>query len=208
MSAPVVHDRVRASGVLADLTRRCSEEANLAPLGVLMTTPQISTLLSGIFGASPYLTELIVRNPVGLRDALADVPEERFAALVDQMTSAVASAAAMPDAMRALRLFKSDIALLTALCDLGGVWPVMTVTRRLAEAADAAVGRRATSSSPRPRAKGDWLAPDPAGYIVLAMGKHGAFELNYSSDIDLIVFYDRPACTCAPGWRCSISSCV
>ena len=45
----------------------------------------------------------------------------------------------MPDAMRALRLFKSDIALLTALCDLGGVWPVMTVTRRLSEAADAAV---------------------------------------------------------------------
>ena len=40
------------------------------------------------------------------------------------------------------------------------------------------------------RAKGDWLAPNSAGYIVLAMGKHGAFELNYSSDIDLIVFYD------------------
>ena len=38
---------------------------------------------------------------------------------------------------------------------------------------------------------------DPArrgsGYIVLAMGKMGAFELNYSSDIDLIVFFD-PAC--------------
>ncbi len=28
------------------------------------------------------------------------------------------------------------------------------------------------------------------GYIVLAMGKMGAFELNYSSDIDLIVFYE------------------
>ena len=190
VSAPVVHDRVRASGVLADLTRRCSEEANLAPLGVLMTTPQVSKLLSGIFGASPYLTELIVRNPVGLHDALAAVPEERFAALVGQMTSAVASAAAMPDAMRALRLFKSDIALLTALCDLGGVWPVMTVTRRLSEAADAAVGAAVDFLFAQARAKGDWLAPDPAGYIVLAMGKHGAFELNYSSDIDLIVFYD------------------
>ena len=32
-----------------------------------------------------------------------------------------------------------------------------------------------------------------SGYIVLAMGKMGAFELNYSSDIDLIVFYDPAA---------------
>ncbi len=37
---------------------------------------------------------------------------------------------------------------------------------------------------------GEWLGEEPDGYIVLGMGKHGAFELNYSSDIDLIVFYD------------------
>ena len=36
-----------------------------------------------------------------------------------------------------------------------------------------------------------------SGYIVLAMGKMGAFELNYSSDIDLIVFYD-PAAPAVP----------
>ena len=46
------------------------------------------------------------------------------------------------------------------------------------------------------RAKGQWLggtdaAPEAgSGFIVLGMGKHGAAELNYSSDIDLIVFYD------------------
>jgi len=106
--------------VLADLSRRCSEEASLAPLGPLIAAPQVNKLLSGIFGASPYLTELIARNPAGLYDALAAVPEERFAALIGRMTSAVAAADAIPETMRALRLFKSDIALLTALCDLGG----------------------------------------------------------------------------------------
>jgi glutamate-ammonia-ligase adenylyltransferase len=185
-----VHDRERATDVLADLSRRCSEEASLAPLGPLIAAPQVNKLLSGIFGASPYLTELIARNPAGLYDALAAVPEERFAALIGRMTSAVAAAEAIPETMRALRLFKSDIALLTALCDLGGVWPVMTVTRRLSEAADAAVGAAVDFLFAQARAKGDWLASDAAGYIVLAMGKHGAFELNYSSDIDLIVFYD------------------
>ena len=190
VSFPVVHDRERATDVLADLSRRCSEEASLAPLGPLIAAPQVNKLLSGIFGASPYLTELIARNPAGLYDALAAVPEERFAALIGRMTSAVAAADAIPETMRALRLFKSDIALLTALCDLGGVWPVMTVTRRLSEAADAAVGAAVDFLFAQARAKGDWLAPDAAGYIVLAMGKHGAFELNYSSDIDLIVFYE------------------
>ena len=41
--------------------------------------------------------------------------------------------------MRALRRFKTEVALLAALCDLAGVWPVMTITRRLSEAADTAV---------------------------------------------------------------------
>ncbi|MBX9592101.1 MAG: bifunctional [glutamine synthetase] adenylyltransferase/[glutamine synthetase]-adenylyl-L-tyrosine phosphorylase [Hyphomonadaceae bacterium] len=190
VSAPVVHDRARAMGVLADLTRRASEEPPLAPLGALIAQPRVEHLLSGIFGASPYLTELIARSPAVLLEALAAPPEDRFAALVDAMTAAAAAAESVADVMRSLRLFKADIALLTALCDLGGVWPVMTVTRRLSEAADAAVGAAVHFLFRQARAKGDWLAPDAAGYIVLAMGKHGAFELNYSSDIDLIVFYE------------------
>ena len=185
-----MHDGARAGAVLADLTRRCGEETQLAPLGPLVAEPQVASLLSAIFGHSPYLTDLILRSPAALLDALTTDPEERFPALVDRMRSAVAAPAALPEAMRALRLFKSDVALLTALCDLGGVWPVMTVTRRLADAADAAVGAAVEFLFAQARAKGDWLAPDSAGYIVLAMGKHGAFELNYSSDIDLIVFYD------------------
>ena len=48
---------------------------------------------------------------------------------------------------------------------------------------------RARRPATRPRDKR--RPQDGSGYIVLAMGKMGAFELNYSSDIDLIVFYDR-----------------
>ena len=189
-SAPAAHDRARAASSLSDLAARCGEEPELAPLAALIAEPNVKALLAGIFGASPYLTELILRNPAALRDALTAAPEEHFAALTRAMSAAVAGTDAIPEAMRLLRLYKSEIALLMALCDLGGVWPVMTVTRRLSEAADAAVGAAVDFLFAQARAKGDWLAPNPAGYIVLAMGKHGAFELNYSSDIDLIVFYD------------------
>ena len=53
----------------------------------------------------------------------------------------------------------------------------------------------------------DAFPADPAqpeigsGYIVLAMGKMGAFELNYSSDIDLMVFYDPERLGIAEGHR-------
>jgi glutamate-ammonia-ligase adenylyltransferase len=185
-----VHDRERATAILADLTQRCMREPELERLGPLLTEPRVRELLSGIFGASPYLTDLITRNPAGLADALLAVPESRFASLAGGLTSQAGGSPSQAQAMHILRAFKSEVALLTALCDLGGVWPVMDVARHLSEAADAAVAAAVTFLFSQAAAKGDWLAPDAAGYIVLAMGKHGAFELNYSSDIDLIVFYD------------------
>jgi [glutamine synthetase] adenylyltransferase / [glutamine synthetase]-adenylyl-L-tyrosine phosphorylase len=53
--------------------------------------------------------------------------------------------------------------------------------------------------------KGDILPAEPhapeaaSGYIVLGMGKYGARELNYSSDIDLIVFYEPARARLKPG---------
>jgi len=188
--APIIHDGQRAASTLAHLTHRCSEDAGLAPLGGLIAEPAVRDLLAGIFGASPHLTSLIERDPASLLSGLSSSPEQRFAGLVDEVASGVDAAGGATEAMRVLRAFKADIALLTALCDIGGVWPVMSVARRLSEAADAAVAAAVRFLFRLAGKRGDWLAPQPCGYIVLAMGKHGAFELNYSSDIDLIVFYD------------------
>ena len=58
--------------------------------------------------------------------------------------------------MRALRQFKNAVALLTALADLAGIWPVMTVTRRLSEAADAAVGAAVRFLFRQAAARGEW----------------------------------------------------
>ena len=72
----------------------------------------------------------------------------------------------------------------------------MTVTRVLSECADAAVAAAVRFLFRKATEQGVWQPPDAtapeqaSGYFVLAMGKLGAFELNYSSDIDLVVFYD------------------
>ena len=102
--------------------------------------------------------------------------------------------------MRLLRRMKAEAALLIALADIGGVWPVMRTTQALTELADTAVAaavrfllRDAVRARPA-QARAIRREPERgSGYIVLAMGKMGAFELNYSSDIDLIVFYDADA---------------
>jgi glutamate-ammonia-ligase adenylyltransferase len=165
----------------------------------LIAERRIRELLAGIFAASPFLTRLIERDPEGLLLALSSAPEALFASHCSEVSAAVAAADTPSEAMRALRLFKGRIALLVALADLGGVWPIMTAARRLAEAGDAALSAAVRFLFRRAAAGGDWLEPEPAGYIVLAMGKYGAFELNYSSDIDLIVFYDPARMRLRPG---------
>ena len=103
------------------------------------------------------------------------------------------------DAMRDLRRAKAEAALLIALADIGGVWAVERVTHALTEFADAALGAAVHYLMRGAVASGKLKVRDPerpeqgSGYIVLAMGKMGAFELNYSSDIDLIVLYDADA---------------
>ena len=99
---------------------------------------------------------------------------------------------------------KSEAALLIALCDIGGVWPVMQVTAALTDLAVASVQigaalSAAAGSRARPAVAAEPRSPeDDSGLVVLAMGKMGAGELNYSSDIDLIVFFDPAAPTLAP----------
>ena len=197
IAAPLAFDQPQAERDLAELSQRAADDPALANLALLLAEPGVRSLLAGIFGGSPFLRDLILRRPASLHASLAATPEDRARALIDGLAIDCGTAAADADAMRLLREFKSEIALLTALADLAGVWPVLTVTRVLTEAADAAVDAATRFLFREAYVRGDWLAHDAGdaqaarGYIVLAMGKHGAFELNYSSDIDLIVFYAR-----------------
>ena len=146
------------------------------------------TLLTGTAGCAPFLEGLMRREADWLREALDQPAERAFAAILAGMEGEA------PLGLR-LRRAKRRAALLTALADLGGVWPVMRVTEALTELADRAVdlGLRALVAEEIARGK---LRAEPgeggtAGMFALAMGKMGAGELNYSSDIDLIMMFDE-----------------
>ena len=122
----------------------------------------------------------------------------------EDLRATSSAAADEAEVMQLLRRMKAEAALLIALCDIGGVWPVMQVTAALTDLAVASVQAALRFLLRQEAARGRMKPPDPeapeegSGLVVLAMGKMGAGELNYSSDIDLIVFFDPAAPTLAP----------
>ncbi len=194
--APVVSDGEAGARALADLDEKVGALPDAAAMRATFASERSQQLLLGVFSSSAFLSELARREPVSLYRSLIDDPEARMVAVLAGITAAGADAASLADLMRVLRRAKAEIALLIGLADLAGVWPVMRVTQALSDTADAAVASTVRFLFRQAAAKGDWLgdpvadAAQSSGYFVLAMGKHGARELNYSSDIDLIVFYD------------------
>ncbi|MEM9845335.1 MAG: glutamine-synthetase adenylyltransferase, partial [Pseudomonadota bacterium] len=153
--------------------------------------PEISELISATAGCSPFLKTLLEQEREHL-PGFFDAPEMSFDAVLDALPDPHASG--MPGA---LRKAKGQVALMTALADLAGVWSLEDVTDRLSRFADAAtsIALQAGLLKEIHRGKIPTMheddALDGAGMVVLAMGKLGAGELNYSSDIDLICLFDE-----------------
>ncbi|SIQ30867.1 glutamate-ammonia-ligase adenylyltransferase [Paracoccus thiocyanatus] len=150
--------------------------------------PRLGDLIRGAAGCSPYLAGLVEREADWLAEALA---HEDVVARETAGFEALAADALGP----ALRRAKRRVALWVALADLGGVWRLEQVTGALTELADRAtdLALRAHVAAEGARGKLPANAADAGGIVALAMGKMGAAELNYSSDIDLIVLYDDSA---------------
>jgi glutamate-ammonia-ligase adenylyltransferase len=172
--------------------------------GLVARFPLAKTILLGIAEASPYLFDLVRADSARAIRLLECEPETHLTQLIENARRDVAAASAEADVMQLLRRMKAEAALLIALCDIGGVWPVMRVTAALTDVAVASVQAALRFVLRQEAARGRLSPPnletpeDNSGLIVLAMGKMGAGELNYSSDIDLIVFFDPAAPTLAP----------
>lgn len=153
-------------------------------------------LVHVVFGASPYLTSLITRDPALLQTSLHSDPDIYERDIAAQLEVDVSEATSRDTVMRLLREYKRRIALHAALADLAGIWPVMQVTKALTDAADLTIQLAVRHLISHAVKSGDMSAQDAdrpefkSGYFVIAMGKQGAYELNYSSDVDLMIFYD------------------
>ena len=127
---------------------------------------------------APFLARLQVRYPelVQLLEK-AEIDAAWAAALVTDQGA--------QNTTQALRWQRGAVALVTAIADLAGIWPLDRVTRALSNFADVAVEAALTA------AFAERFPDEPVrGFVVIALGKHGSRELNYSSDIDPILLFD------------------
>ncbi|MEM1235909.1 MAG: glutamine-synthetase adenylyltransferase [Pseudomonadota bacterium] len=140
-------------------------------------TGPVRDLIAGVAGCSPYLHDILRRERAWIEASL-EAPEDALAALM------------APDSPPGtLRRDKRRMAGLLALLDLGGIWTLEQVTGALSGVADRAVDAALASETAALVARGK--LPADHGLTVIGMGKLGAGELNYSSDIDLIcLMYD------------------
>ena len=159
--------------------------------------PKLAALLASLAESSPFLWDLCTANPARLLVILESDPARHLQALLAKTARAVATASSEAATMRLLRRMKAEAALLIALTDIGGIWPVMRTTQAVTDVADCAVASAikylVADAVRRRKLKADPVRPDACGMTVLAMGKMGAHELNYSSDIDVIVLFDPSA---------------
>lgn len=194
-------DSERAQSFLTDLEERAKED-ELGRVTALLNNEKARSFLAAVLDLSPFIRESLIRKPRILDRIATAAPEEALADILSEITaSGTEEGVTEASLMSGLRQRKRELHVLIALCDLAQIFNTETTTGWLTDLAEACTGAAIRFLLRDADSAGKIKLPDrenpdkECGWIVLGMGKFGARELNYSSDIDLIVFVDetRPA---------------
>ena len=165
-------------------------------------TVSLPTLLD----AAPYLAGLMPAHGDWLQASLAG-PDKALAEVLAGCGGVGNAAQEEADLSQHLRTAKEQVALLAAAAEVTGVWTPAQSTAALSDLADAALDASLDFLMRKAGEKGD-IGPDHAsaarsGLAIFALGKHGGRELNYSSDIDIVAFFDPGKAVLADPYECT-----
>jgi len=164
----------------------------------LAAQPAAAAMLAALGGGSPYLSDLLLREHVATL-ALAEHGPAAVVAGALAALEGIRPTAPRAQVANAMRQAKRRVALAAAVADIAGIWGQARVTAVLSDLAEAALRLAVDHLVSAAHQAGEITLPDPAqpahgcGLTVLGMGKLGARELNYSSDIDLVLLFDPAA---------------
>ncbi|MGZ9721089.1 bifunctional [glutamine synthetase] adenylyltransferase/[glutamine synthetase]-adenylyl-L-tyrosine phosphorylase [Rhizobium miluonense] len=188
---------------LADLKQIAAAEPAIAAL--LAGDSALRDFVVAALALSPHLRETANLEPALLVAAIEKPLSPQVEALVQQARHTwlpAESGGPSPsegEVMTRLRVAKRRAAFLIALADLARIYDGRKTTRWLSALAEASISAAIDHLLLSSHEAGKISLPDPvtpslkSGLIVLGMGKLGAEELNYSSDIDVVVFFDETA---------------
>ena len=165
----------------------------------MLTAPQDKTagpLMAAIFGNSPYLSRLLLSYPQVLYDFITLGADKCHAVVITELAAIDPAVEDYSALMQNLRQMKGKLALMVALADLSETWALSQITQALSAFAEQCLQNAIDTILTRGARLGEIELSNPvapsedSGVIMLGMGKLGGQELNYSSDIDIIIFYE------------------
>ncbi len=195
-------NQTELKSALADLQDIGKSEPVVAEM--LKAEGALRHFIAAVLTLSPYLREIANLDPAILASAISDPLEPQIEALIAEARDCwkpdgEGSTPGESQVMSRLRIVKRRVAFLVALADLARIFDGRATTGWLSELAEASVTAAidhlllSTHESGKLKLKNVAAPSEGSGVIVLGMGKLGASELNYSSDIDLVVFFDEEA---------------
>ncbi|QCI99142.1 bifunctional [glutamine synthetase] adenylyltransferase/[glutamine synthetase]-adenylyl-L-tyrosine phosphorylase [Agrobacterium larrymoorei] len=188
--------------VLSSLKDIAKRETAVADL--LASDDPLKDFVANAFTLSPYLRDAAVADEGLLTLAISEPVETALAKLVTEARdcwrpNGEGGIPTEAEVMTSLRVAKRRLSFIAALADLGRVFTARDTTRWLSDMADAALAAAidhlllANHNSGKLKLKNVDAPSEGSGLVVLGMGKLGARELNYSSDIDAVVFFEPSA---------------
>ncbi|EJM98933.1 bifunctional [glutamine synthetase] adenylyltransferase/[glutamine synthetase]-adenylyl-L-tyrosine phosphorylase [Phyllobacterium sp. YR531] len=201
-------DKKQAAVFLQELLDKATEQE--CPVGTALKDEKpAAAFISAVLDLSPYLRNVLLRRPVLIEPLFNRSLDSRLQELLQEIADVTqAESVTETSIMTALRQKKLEGHLLIALGDLSGHFSSSDTTLYLSKLAQACVEAAVRFLLRDAHNAGKLKLPDPenpdkdCGWIILAMGKFGAFELNYSSDIDLIVFIDEQSPAITDPYEC------
>ncbi|WP_343559508.1 bifunctional [glutamine synthetase] adenylyltransferase/[glutamine synthetase]-adenylyl-L-tyrosine phosphorylase [Kiloniella sp. b19] len=157
-------------------------------------------LIASALCHSPYLSQCMLRHTAFVHELLRDGPDKSLTSLCERLLEQTAFETSTPSVQEQLRHAKQQAALTIALADLSRDWDDCKIVKALSDFANTSIRAALRHLLLVQHNRGNLVLHNPGdpeddcGYVILAMGKLGADELNYSSDIDLIVLFDPAKC--------------
>ncbi|MCW8914826.1 MAG: bifunctional [glutamine synthetase] adenylyltransferase/[glutamine synthetase]-adenylyl-L-tyrosine phosphorylase [Magnetovibrio sp.] len=198
LPAPAHIDRVETGWerFIEAAQKKCEgDDSIIAFVEALKNDAAGAKLAASVFGNSPFLSACWLNDPLFTKDLLEFGPNKARDDVL-QATREGSKGLSEPELKRHLRVQKKRIALAAAIADISGAWGLFDVTGALSDFADAATSAASAHMLKTLHDRGKIKLPDPenpemgSGLVILGMGKLGGRELNYSSDIDLIILFE------------------
>jgi [glutamine synthetase] adenylyltransferase / [glutamine synthetase]-adenylyl-L-tyrosine phosphorylase len=171
--------------------RRLSESLGATPwyLSTLRDEGQVAERLARVLGTSRYATDLLEREPQGVRMLGGDLQPLSAETLTDEMRASAGRHEQPEAAVRAIRGIRRRELLRIAAGDLLGLTDVADVGAGLSRLTDATL-ESALEVAGRVALAQRGLDEVPTRMAVVAMGRYGGFELSYGSDADVMFVHD------------------